>query len=869
VKKMIAVTLMLGAMCAAGVAAGGDKLEDMVQAAREKVKVTRSYEVGTTANFVLAQDEAALLEFKENPAGVEEYLFWYDGEKVHIFSTRAGKDEGEHTYMTLKRRWDYQIKGARDLSWVAECNSSWEPRDGKAAVSFCAQEAEDPERAITDYLSNLARRVKELVTVRRSYEVGTTASLVLGPDEAALLEFRENPGALKDFLFWYAAEELHFTYSLSGERYDNHIVLARGRRMRDQRTVTARGASGLVECTTEWEPRDGKAAVTFSGKEMSRQQLKNKMEKMKESQWKKAGRVLEWDYEKQISPVKIIMDDPDDPNMVKLRTEYKLGKLVSGAADEYEKLRLLTKWVHDQWTHTGNNKPSKSDPLTILKEAGEGEKFRCVEYSIVVAGCARSLGMPSRVLALKREDVETAKSGAGHVVAEVWLDQFKKWVFVDGQMDAIPEENGVPLNAVEFQEAVARKAKDRDGVSLKIRSSSMSKSRSFGFAEEDYILWAAPYLYHFDFNLDQRFFGESYEERRYSPVKGKIMLVPKGAKNPTVFQQKTPIENCTYISNPKAFYPDMMEERGNNPAEAALHSIMKDGKWGFVDKEGTIVIEPRFDAADSRGAGEGLIAVEVDGKWGFINSAGEMVVEPQFDHACYFREGLAPVKVGRKWGCIDASGKMVIEPQFDIPLWFSQGLARVKVGGRWWYIDRSGKDAFPARFDFASGFSQGLAAVKVGDKWGYVDRTGDMAIEPTFSHAFKFSSGLAVAKAAGKAACIDRTGKAVIDLDFDGFGDFSEGLMQVEVGRKWGWINDKGDIVIKPQYDLAGSFVEGLAVSMNDGKYGYVDKAGDVVIPFRYDAASAFRGGLAKVKMGDEWKLIDKTGRFLWESTQP
>jgi hypothetical protein len=37
------------------------------------------------------------------------------------------------------------------------------------------------------------------------------------------------------------------------------------------------------------------------------------------------------------------------------------------------------------------------------------------------------------------------------VVAEVWLDQYKKWVFVDGQYAVVTEEKGIPLNAVEFQ----------------------------------------------------------------------------------------------------------------------------------------------------------------------------------------------------------------------------------------------------------------------------------------------------------------------------------------------------------------------------------------------------------------------------------
>ena len=181
----------------------------------------------------------------------------------------------------------------------------------------------------------------------------------------------------------------------------------------------------------------------------------------------------------------------------------------------------------------GDNTRSKSDPLTILQEAGAGKRFRCVEYAIVTAACARTLGMPSRVLSLKREDVETAASGAGHVVTEVWLDQFRKWVFVEGQWDAMPERDGIPLNAVEFQDAIAHNA-----TNLLVRSSS-------GINREAYLNWITPYLYYFQFSLDQRFSRENYSDAQ------------RNAAQPKVFQRKTPIKNCTYISNPGAFYPQM------------------------------------------------------------------------------------------------------------------------------------------------------------------------------------------------------------------------------------------------------------------------------------------------------------------------
>jgi hypothetical protein len=99
------------------------------------------------------------------------------------------------------------------------------------------------------------------------------------------------------------------------------------------------------------------------------------------------------------------------------------------------------------------------------------------------------------------------------------------------------------LNAVEFQDAIARQA-----AGLKIRLCSKT-------SEEEYLAWVTPYLYYFDFRLDQRFYpGDSGTQP--SP-RGSIMLVPKGSKKPTVFQVTNSIRNCTYISNPAAFYPPM------------------------------------------------------------------------------------------------------------------------------------------------------------------------------------------------------------------------------------------------------------------------------------------------------------------------
>jgi hypothetical protein len=47
------------------------------------------------------------------------------------------------------------------------------------------------------------------------------------------------------------------------------------------------------------------------------------------------------------------------------------------------------------------------------------------------------------------------------------------------------------------------------------------------------------------------------------------------------------------------------------------------------------------------------------GKWGYIDRSGTVVIEPGFDEAAEFLDGLARVKVGGKPGYIDRTGNFV------------------------------------------------------------------------------------------------------------------------------------------------------------------------------------------------------------------
>ena len=136
--------------------------------------------------------------------------------------------------------------------------------------------------------------------------------------------------------------------------------------------------------------------------------------------------------------------------------------------------------------------------------------------------------------------METSQYGAGHVLLEVYLNDLNKWVLLDPQWDAMPLLNGVPLNAVEFQKAITESYKE-----IEIRT-------SVEISKRHYVDWIYPYLYYFDISFDNR----EGTEVNLNNINGKrrLMLVPVGEKNPTVFEINNAIDDCIYTNSLSDFY---------------------------------------------------------------------------------------------------------------------------------------------------------------------------------------------------------------------------------------------------------------------------------------------------------------------------
>lgn len=319
----------------------------------------------------------------------------------------------------------------------------------------------------------------------------------------------------------------------------------------------------------------------------------------------------------------------------------------------------------------------------------------------------------------------------------------------------------------------------------------------------------------------------------------------------------------------------------SNPV-TKLFPITENGKYGYADVSGIIVIKPQFSVANE--FSDGMAAVMVNDKWGFIDESGKIVIPPKYDEVERFSHGLAAVSISWSWGFIDKTGKDAIPagPFVEVSS-FSEGLAAVsfqpsdgKPGLQWGYIDLKGNVVIRPRFFKAFNFRDGIAMVWTGkfgedNSQGFIGKTGEYLIKPKYGSTGEYSEGLipveiggrATRKAegvsmkiSGKWGYMDQAGKLVIPAMFDSADEFSEGLANVTVGKKYGYVDKTGSIVIQPQFDYSdnsyqcAAFVEGRACFERDEKIGFIDTKGNVVIEPVFESASNFSNGISVVDFG-------------------
>jgi len=221
--------------------------------------------------------------------------------------------------------------------------------------------------------------------------------------------------------------------------------------------------------------------------------------------------------------------------------------------------------------------------------------------------------------------------------------------------------------------------------------------------------------------------------------------------------------------------------------------------------------EARLSPNDLRCFSEDLAAICFDGKWGYLDKNGTIAINLKYQECTDFSDGLARVKLNNKWGIIDKNEKVIFDFIYNKINDFYDDLAVVTLNRRKGVMNKAGEIIVDfCTYGDIENFSNGFAKV--------YSITND---------EFQNNVGL-----------INKTGKLIAETKYWAIEHFTEGLAPATIKIKnffgsikynSGFINQNGEVVIDLIYTAVHPFSNGQANVMKEGKQLTINKVGQII----------------------------------------
>lgn len=301
-----------------------------------------------------------------------------------------------------------------------------------------------------------------------------------------------------------------------------------------------------------------------------------------------------------------------------------------------------------------------------------------------------------------------------------------------------------------------------------------------------------------------------------------------------------------------------------------------DSKWGYINQDGEVVIECKYDSASEFDKdGYAVVGMETDSDaseyytiYGLINSKGEEIIQPDYsyintsiseisDNYGYRSISRVPYPFYYEeeyWGVTDHNGNIMISPEYSS-------------------ISNIGDSGYYIACDAETGM------------YGIIDENYEWICEPDYLWINKFweASGTTTENEAKvndeyilSVSCtfqeggsgvgiINTQGETIVPLNFSDINtEIGADRIIVKDGNGYGAIDLHGEIQISCQYDEMGAFSYGdETYAIRDGEAFLVDVYGNE--KFLADAESCWQieENLYEISNDEEWKIINSAGNFL------
>lgn len=303
----------------------------------------------------------------------------------------------------------------------------------------------------------------------------------------------------------------------------------------------------------------------------------------------------------------------------------------------------------------------------------------------------------------------------------------------------------------------------------------------------------------------------------------------------------------------------MIDEKGNyviklkysdiQPFKEGRAIVIDNQKYKVIDESGKELFENDNYISDFNGGRASFPIVEPGGQWkyGYINLQGKVVVEPQFLSAGSFSDGKAVVQLAdKKYGIIDLNGGILKTFPYEQVTDISEGrlFFKEKSDGKFGLMDEKGQIIVAPKYGAVENFKNGTAVVGEGDtiiKFGVINRNGEYTIQPKYHRIEslgedRFAVGIPIKDEANympsRYAVSDKKGNVLTEFIYYGVSEYKNNLASVYDNKFTYFIDKQGKRVESlPKVEGSGTLVvlNNIIKANIDYRLSYYDKAGKLI----------------------------------------
>ena len=334
--------------------------------------------------------------------------------------------------------------------------------------------------------------------------------------------------------------------------------------------------------------------------------------------------------------------------------------------------------------------------------------------------------------------------------------------------------------------------------------------------------------------------------------------------------------------------------KGNPNRDIVLAKITLNSDYEIFDFQGKKLSNDTFENVTNNFEFPPF-AVKQNGKWGYINNKGKVVIPFEYDNAGSFGQRY---RKGRFKKFDFYNPLSLYDCFYYSEIKDTTVFAEVKKDGLQYMINQKGEVENIA-LQKENSIGDGWIKFTPNDKfWGVKNPKGEIILGPEYLEITSYQNGIISfknkekqnglyflnnkksviydkvqqsvgmftgirwVKQDGLYGFINNNGEQITPIHFERVGTGSNGFRAVTKDGKVGFINQKGIIEIPFQFqedylfNSAYKFVHGFSVALENNKYGIINKKGETVVPFECDAISFCMYGVAIVYRNNKWEKI-------------